>query len=370
MTDQEIPDDAIVRTALQLLPVPAHGDAFWADLERAIDAEAAPAPAAAADARRPVVVAAPVVATDPQVVDLEQDPLAPLVPPAFRRRSNAVLLAVAAAAVVVVSLAGNALLQEREGTDVATDDTTTEALDALVDDAQDDDASPPATLSADGEDASMEAVLAWVADLGAGDSGSAWQAMGQGSKEHFGSQSAFEGEMSALAEGYGAWSAATPDDVLVTPLEERDGGTLAIVTLIGTIEPEGKRERRADAFPVWIADGQVHLEPFALAGALEFVVPEALPGGGTPAPIGTTDELVIVVPADAEAPVIRLDDGAAMVCGEAEGTELTTLEGVSGQRCAYLPEGGLAPGTHTLTAAFLTADGHSVTAESLLFDAA
>ena len=45
--------------------------------------------------------------------------------------------------------------------------------------------------------------------------------------------------MTDLAEGYGAWSAAEPDDVLVTPVAADDDGTIAVVTLIGTVEQEG-----------------------------------------------------------------------------------------------------------------------------------
>ncbi len=82
------------------------------------------------------------------------------------------------------------------------------------------------------------------------------------------------------------------------------------------------------------------------------------------------EELVIVVPVDAAAPILRLDDGQTAVCGEAEGTELTTLDGASGQRCAFLAPGGLATGGHTLTVAFLGADGASITADSLRFEAA
>ena len=45
--------------------------------------------------------------------------------------------------------------------------------------------------------------------------------------------------MTDLAEGYGAWSAAEPDDVLVTPVAAGDEGTIAVVTLVGTVEQEG-----------------------------------------------------------------------------------------------------------------------------------
>ena len=80
--------------------------------------------------------------------------------------------------------------------------------------------------------------------------------------------------MTDLAEGYGAWSAAEPDDVLVTPVAADDDGTIAVVTLVGTVEQEGTTQARADAFPVRIVDGDVVLEPFASAGDLEVVIPE------------------------------------------------------------------------------------------------
>jgi len=177
--------------------------------------------------------------------------------------------------------------------------------------------------------------------------------------------------MSSLAEGYGAWSAAEPDDVLVTPVLSNDEGTTAVVTLIGMLDIEGARERRANAFPVRLVDGEAVIEPFASAGALEIVVPEVVTEGRVPEPVSSGDELVVVVPSDAEAPILRLDDGEAVVCGQGEGTELADLEGSPGQRCSYLPpEGNMAAGEHTLTMAFVGPDGGSITAESMLFDAA
>ena len=47
-----------------------------------------------------------------------------------------------------------------------------------------------------------------------------------------------------------------------------------VVTLVGTVDQEGARQHRADAFPVRVVDGTATLEPFAFAGELEVVVPE------------------------------------------------------------------------------------------------
>ena len=377
MTGREIPEDSIVRTALQLLPVPPHGDAFWARLEQSLDAADAPAADGAERDRRTVLVpigddAGPAGGRAPTILELERDGSLALVPPALRRTSNAVLIALAAAAVVVVALAGNTLLEQREGTTTSSGGSADEAsadLEKLVQDSQPE-AATPSTMSADGQDASSEAVLAWVADLGSGDADAAWAAMGETSKAHFGSQSAFEGELSALAEGYGAWSATDPDEVHVTPIISNDDGTIAVVTLMGTVQQEGATHRRADAFPVRIVDGEVWLEPFAFAGDLELVVPEGGPGGEAPPTVDAGEELVIVVPSGAEAPVLRLDGGEPVICGRAEGTELTPLDGVPAQRCSYLPEGGISAGPHTFTAAFMGSDGASISAESLLFEAA
>lgn len=367
MSDMEVTPDPIVRTALQLLPVPPHEPAFWSRLDVAID-EAGGSRAQANAAERRVLVGAPAsappAASMPPVLELEPDPALALVPPSLRRTSNAVLLAVAAAAVVVVALAGNTLLEDRTParSGGAGDVAPSAALETLVSDAQPD-ASTPSSLSRQGADASSDAVLAWVADLGTGDGEGAWQAMGSASKAHFGTLDAFEAEMSSLSEGYGAWSVAEPEDVLVTPVLDTDDGTIAVVTLVGNVEQEGTMQRRADAFPVRIADGKVVLEPFAFAGALEVVVPDE-------APVTMGEELVIVVPSDAEAPILRLDDGATIVCGETEGSELTDLEGSPGQRCSYLPPEGIGAGEHTLTMAFIGSDGTSISAGSLLFDAA
>lgn len=373
MTDPDVPPDGIVRTALQLLPVPAHADDFWEQLERTLAAEsgqrepATPARSVlvAEAVPRPALVAA-------SVVELKHDPALALVPGALRRPSNAVLVAVAAAAIVVVALAGNTVLEGRSGTKQVTSGGQSQAsaeLNALVAGSQPD-AVTPNTMSADSEDASSEAVLAWVDDLRSGDGDDAWAAMGPVSQAHFGSQAAFEEQLTSLAEGYGSWSGSDPVQVLITPLLASDGGTLAVVTLVGTVTVEGEQQHRADAFPVRVVDGDATLEPFAFAGELEVVMPEDVPEGGVRPPVASGEELVVVVPSDAEAPVLRLDDGETVVCGIAEGTELTALEDMPGRRCSYLPAEGISPGEHTLTVAFLGSDGTSISAASRLFDAA
>src|SRR3546814_8950799 len=91
-------------------------------------------------------------------------------------------------------------------------------------------------------------------------------------------------------------------------------------------------ETRADAFPVRITGGTAEPEPFAFAGEIEVVVPEGVPEGGT-RPVVEDDEPVVVVPEGGSASIVRLDDGGAMVCGEALGTELTELDQASGQSC-------------------------------------
>jgi hypothetical protein len=68
--------------------------------------------------------------------------------------------------------------------------------------------------------------------------------------------------------------------------------------------------------------------------------------------------------------VLRIDDGPAVVCGEAEGTELVPLADTPGQRCAYAPADGISVGQHILTLAFVGASGASISADSVLFEAA
>ncbi len=372
--DLDVPPDSIVRTALQLLPVPTHGDAFWARLEASLDAEE-PLAMPVEPVRR-VLLADP--DADPRhaappgptpVVELEHDHALHLVPPTFRRASNALLAGLAAAALVVATIAGASLLEEQQDADVSSDDPADDpALETLVRNAQS--GGTVTTISARHEDASSDAVLEWVDHLGAGDATAAWSAMGDTSQAHFASQAEFEGLMTDLAEGYGAWSAAEPDDVLVTPVSADDEGTIAVVTLVGTLDQEGTTEHRAEAFPVRIVKGHVVLEPFASAGDLEVAIPERTSDDTSWESVGTDEELVFVVPGSAEAPVLRIDGGDTVICGEADGTDLHDLDQAPGQRCSYLPEGGFEPGPHTATVAFLGADGTSITAESILFDAA
>src|SRR3546814_20309150 len=138
---------------------------------------------------------------------------------------------------------------------------------------------------------------------------------------------------------------------------------------VGTIAPEGMTETRADAFPVRITGGTAEPEPFAFAGEIEFVVPAGIPEGGT-RPVIEDDELVVVVPEGVSAPIVRLDDGEAMVCGEAPGTELTELDQASGQRCAISPDGGIPAGQRVLTAAYATPDGGATPAQPVPFPSA
>ena len=273
--DPDLEPDAVVRTALQLLPIPAHGDEFWERLEAALDAEP-PLEMPVEPGQRLLVASQPqdpaAASASGLVLELQPDHSLAVVPPAFRRTSNAVLVAVAAAAVVIVGIAGSTLLEEREAT-TSSGPAPSAALETLMSDAQSDGATVT-TISAAHQDASSDAVLAWVDDLGHGDADAAWAAMGDSSQAHFGSQAEFESLMTDLAEGYGAWSAADPADVQVTPVSTDDEGTIAVVTLIGTVQQEGTTQERADAFPVRIVDGDVVLEPFASAGELEVVIPE------------------------------------------------------------------------------------------------
>jgi hypothetical protein len=264
---------------------------------------------------------------------------------------------------MVALLAGNALLDERGGaTSPSSDETAAPRADPTLA------TEPPgATMSSEGTEASADAVLTWVGDVGEGDGQGAWQAMGAASQAHFGTQAAFEAELAALADGYGAWAGAEPEDVIVTPIGTDAEGTLAVVTLVGAVEQDGATARRADAVPVRFVDGDVELEPYAFAGAFEVVVPEDQAEGTDPLAAG--EALVVVVPDGAPAPILRIDDATPVVCGTAPGTELTELPDGGGQRCAYEPA-TLAGGEHALTVAFLGADGDAISAGAQLFEAA
>jgi hypothetical protein len=381
MTDSAAPDP-IVRTALQLLPIPEHRPAFWQELETMLAAEPpllVDEPALAVGPTMPTVERPPALAPraappststrGEPLVELAPDPGLGLVPPGVRRRSNVVLSAVAVAAAVMVVVAGTALVRERADTGITSTDLA-ERADEQDEDVISSTSTSVATITGRDAEVPSEAVMTWVGDLADGDMDAAWGALGTVSQAHFGSQAAFEAEGTGLAEGFGAWSAATPDDVLVTALPSNGEGELVVVTLVGVVDQEGTTQHRADAFPVRIVDGAPHLEPFAFAGELEVVVPEPVPSGGTRPVVRTDDELVVVVPRGVDAPIIRLDDGDTMVCGEDDGTELTVLEGAPGQRCSYHPADGIRPGTRVLTVAFLSPDGSGISAESVLFEAA
>ena len=172
MSELEVTPDPVVRTALQRLPIPPHEDGFWTRLDEAlVDAEASPGPARstiASSSSCPRARPTPRRQRRPRP-RLEPDPALALVPPALRRTSNGVLLAVAAAAAAVVLLAGVTLMDDRDGAEPASsDELAGPTISSLVDDAQTQD-DGPTPMSAASEDASTDAVLAWVDDLGAGE---------------------------------------------------------------------------------------------------------------------------------------------------------------------------------------------------------
>lgn len=365
MSNEPVRPDPVIRTAIQLLPVPDHESGFWAELHTRLDAE--PSPSAIAVAERPAQRPQVTVPADDRRGAAELVPLMPLgvVPPALRRRSNVVLSAVAVAAAILVVVAGSTLVRQRTEGDADTDlaaepaSTTTAASSSSM-----------ATLTGPAAELPTDTVLAWVSALGEGDTADAWGSLGPASRAHFGSQSSFAAEGSALAEGYGAWSGTQPEQVIVTPLPSSGDGQLVVVTLVGDVEQEGSTVRRADAFPVRIVDGNAKVEMWAFAGELQLVVPEGDPAGHERPTVDEDDELIIVIPRGVQAPTIRLDDGEALVCGQAEGTTLEQQSGAPGQRCSYRPEGGITAGERVLTVAFLSPDGDAVSAESVVFEAA
>lgn len=119
-----------------------------------------------------------------------------------------------------------------------------------------------------------------------------------------------------------------------------------------------------------VVDGDVILEAFAAVGTLELVVPEGIADLADRPVVATDDELVLVVPEGAAPPVLRLDDGDTLVCGEADGTELIPMADLPGRRCSWTPDGGIPAGDHTLTVAYLAGAGTGISAESVLFAAA
>src|SRR3546814_602962 len=297
-----------------------------------------------------------------------------------RRHTRCALVpGVQTCALPIVVVAASTLVRERSGSDLTTtelagptdttDTTTGDVTTTSAGSGQPSTMLTSPTVSGEVEEISAAAVLAWVDARGAGDDVDAWESMGPTSRAHFGSKASFDEQLSGMAEGYGAWSVGKPDHVVVTPVLSEGDVTLVIVTLVGTIAPEGMTETRADAFPVRITGGTAEPEPFAFAGEIEFVVPEGVPEGGT-RPVVEDDELVVVVPEGVSAPIVRLDDGEAMVCGEALGTELTELDQASGQRCAISPEGGIPAGQRVLTVAYASPDGGEISGQSVLFEAA
>ncbi len=332
--------DPVVEAALQLLPIPDHGDDFWADLAARLDAEdgarplvatrtAAPtATVFALPEREPAPVADPTPVPGPRP-ELAPEPVLATIPPAMRRRSNAVLAAVAVAALVVVGLAGAALVKDQSG------DGGTELADGEKGDA---------TKQLDKLAATSTIPVGTPDGLSKKQTKAAQTAATTYATDH------------AAAGASGAWSA-----IVVTPVSTSDDADVAVVTLIGA--------SGAQAYAVRLTDDGAEVVPTDRAGTIEHVSPEPVDDDGTPATVSTSDDVVVVLPAGAAAPVLRIDDGTPVICGEAAGTHFAAMDGMDRQRCAWTPE-ALSPGAHTLTVAFLDADGSSISADSVAFQAA
>lgn len=372
--DQEIQPDPVVETALRLLPVPDHGEAFWDRFAQALAAEPAHGEPDEEDEhrrndastrRRVEDARAPDTAGVP-VLELVSTDHLHLVPSAVRRRSNAVLSAVAVAAAVVVVVAATSLVRSRGGdtADVADDQQATEQTEQT-----DPTETTLATLTAPDDDSPHTAVVfSWINALAEGDMDAAWEVLSPAAQAGWGDKAAFEAERTAFAEGYAAWAHTKPQQVLVTPVVSAANEDISIVTLVGMVEQEGVKNMRADAFPVRITGDKAELHLSPVSAGIEFVSPDTLSNGAYPKV--TDDSLVVVVPAEASAPILRLDEGDLLFCGDSPDTELTELSDGYGQRCELQPKDGLPDGVHVLTAAYMSDDGSGVTAQSVVFEAA
>lgn len=359
MTDDEpIEPDVLIQTALRLLPVPDHEPDFWARLEQALDAEPrrSIAHTSSGDEQGSATGTTDVV----PVVEVVPSPVAGVVPAAMRRRSNLVLSGLAVAAAVAVVVAGASLVRSRVEDDPLDDESPAEA---------DDDAGSTsagaAPLAAPADEPAAAAVVEWIDAVAAGEMEAAWELLGPESQTYWGSFGDFAAEHTRFAERYGAWRVADPR-FLLTPLESASG-QLVLVTLVGAVPQEGTASPWTDTFPVRTSGDAAVLELHASAGVMEIVVPEDPAEDGTPASMAADEALVLVVPDGVPAPVLRIDDGPVLVCGESPGTELTDLEGTPARRCQLSPAAGLRAGDHVLIAAVTSADGTSVTAQSATF---
>lgn len=139
MSDDAIAPDPVVRTALELLPVPEHDPGFWAGLDARLAVEpprqvhepalavgptrtAPDAPVANGIAPMEIQDTATGPLSEDRPVERVPDTALGLLPPGLRRRSNAVLLALALAAIVLVVVAGAALVRNRAGNGLGTTD--------------------------------------------------------------------------------------------------------------------------------------------------------------------------------------------------------------------------------------------------------
>ena len=184
-------------------------------------------------------------------------------------------------------------------------------------------------MSAASEDASSDAVLAWVDDLGAGDADARLGCHGRhvaGPLRLAGRVRGRDGRprrgLRRLVGGGARRRPRHPGRVQRRRHDRRrharrHRGAGRRPAAPGRRLPRADRRRRR-------GPRAVRRRP----ATLEVVVPEPIPPTGDAASrCAPSEELVFVVPSGAEAPVLRLDDGDTVVCGEAEGTELTDLEG-------------------------------------------
>lgn len=114
------------------------------------------------------------------------------------------------------------------------------------------------TLSAQLLNDASETFRKWVGHLAAGETDQAWNLLTPTSQQGFGGKQLFDDSQSAMAEGWGSWTAAVDPTYSI----EMSAGGRPMLVVSGTISPEGMTESREVRMFVEYVNGTLLLSPF------------------------------------------------------------------------------------------------------------
>jgi hypothetical protein len=198
----------------------------------------------------------------------------------------------------------------------------------------------------------------WFTALGRGDARGAWARMSQPARDYYGDDfQTFKNEMSAVAEGYGAWGGADPE-IDVRILVSADLEATAVATIYGDVTKEGVSDFMGDAVGVRLSGDEVYVDAPVDSLDISFIEPSR---------IGQTYEPIAPLTFKAEVPsdVTQVNFFVAGVDSPTRDAEMEKMEKIDSQPpnsiASFRYVNGLNPGEYVLTIVVLDQNGGTST---------